>query len=60
MIAIIVIGLISLAACLTSIFVAIEQRFKGNDDTSATAYLWAMWTFTIFSMCAIAYATLTI
>ena len=60
MTAIIIIGLISLAACLASLFATIEQRLKGNDNASATALLWAMWTFVIFSMDAITYVALTI
>lgn len=59
MTAVIIIGLISLATFLTSIFAAIEQRLKGNDGASATALLWAMWTFAVFSMDSIAYVALT-
>lgn len=55
MTAIIIIGLISLGACLTSIFATIEQRLKGNDEASATALLWTMYTFVAFSICLITY-----
>ncbi|MEE1082139.1 MAG: hypothetical protein UH850_00120 [Paludibacteraceae bacterium] len=50
-----VIGLISLAAFLTSIFAAIEQRLRGNDSACATAILWMMCTFVVFSICLITY-----
>lgn len=60
MTAIIIIGLISLAACLASLFATIEQMLKDNDNASATAYLWMMWTFTVSAICAITYVALTI
>lgn len=55
MTALFIIGLISLAACLTSAFATIEQRLKGNESASMTAHLWMMYTFASFSICLITY-----
>ena len=56
MTAIIIIGLISLAVCLTSLVATIEQMLKGNDNASSTAYLCMMWAFAVFASCTIVYA----
>lgn len=55
MTAIFTIGLISLVACLTSMFAAFEQRLKGNDSACATALLWAIYAFAVFAICLIMY-----
>jgi hypothetical protein len=55
MIALFAIGLISLAAFLTSMFAAIEQRLRGNDSACAAPLLWMMYTFVTFSICLITY-----
>lgn len=55
MIALFIIGLISLAAFLTSMFAAIEQKLRGNDSACVTSLLWMMYTFAAFSICLITY-----
>lgn len=55
MTAVITIALISLVACLVSMFAAFEQRLKGNDSACATALLWAIYTFAVFAICLIIY-----
>lgn len=58
MITLIIIGLISLVACLTSMFAAIEQRLRGNDSACATSILWMMYTFASFSICLLLHITI--
>lgn len=55
MTALFTIGLISLAAFLTSMFAAIEQRLRGNDSACVAPLLWMMYTFVTFSICLITY-----
>lgn len=58
MITLIIIGLISLAACLTSMFAAIEQRLRGNDAACVTSIQWMMCTFALFSTCLITHTVI--
>lgn len=55
MTALFIVGLISLAAFLTSAFAAIEQILKGNESASITSQLLMMYTFAVFSICLITY-----
>lgn len=48
-----IVGMLAAASWLTSLFVHIEQKLKGNHEMSTNALLWQLYSFVVFGMSVI-------